>query len=400
MNIRSFFLLLGLAFILRPPAHAQTYSPDSLYTGAKGYIEYLPGTLPLIFAASHGGDLDPATIPDRSCPGCVTTTDLNTQELARQIRQALFERTGCYPHVVINRLKRTKLDANRDLAEAALGNPEAEQAWRDFHFFLEKAKTQIEESPAKRGLFIDLHGHGHTIQRLELGYLISASMLRQSDDALNLPETVNQSSIRELVAGNRQQLTHAGLIRGTTGLGTLLEQEGYPSVPSLGDPAPKTGDAYFSGGYNTERHGSVAAEAKIDAIQIECNFQGVRDTEISREFFAAAMAKTLLAYLKEHFYELLPECRTTGASEPALPVGSFYPNPGCGVIHFDPGDQSLLQGMQLEVFRADGKSQARFPEVPQEIQFSPAQFPNGVYWLVFYQFGRVVSRTAWVQNCQ
>ncbi len=398
MKNRSLFLLLGMAFILGLSAHAQTYSPDSLYTGAKGYIEYLPGTLPLIFAASHGGDLEPATIPDRSCPGCVTTTDLNTQELARQIRQALFERTGCYPHVVINRLKRTKLDANRDLAEAALGNPEAEQAWRDFHFFLEKAKAQIETAQAKRGLFIDLHGHGHSIQRLELGYLLSAASLRQSDVALNAPEIINQSSIRQLVIDNRQQQAHADLIRGAAGLGTLLEQEGYPSVPSLGDPAPKSGEAYFSGGYNTERHGSVTAEAKIDAIQIECNFQGVRDTEISREFFASALAKTLLAYLKEHYYESLPECRPTKTSAPDLHIGAFYPNPGCGVIQLDPGDQSL-QGMQLEVFRADGKSQVRFPEVPQEILFSPAQFPNGVYWIVLYRSGRVVSRTAWVQNC-
>ncbi|MBK8041250.1 MAG: hypothetical protein IPK21_00440 [Haliscomenobacter sp.] len=102
--------------------------------------------------------------------------------------------------------------------------------------------------------------------------------------------------------------------------------------------------------------------------------------------------------MKEHYYESLPECRPTKTSAPDLHIGAFYPNPGCGVIQLDPGDQSL-QGMQLEVFRADGKSQVRFPEVPQEILFSPAQFPNGVYWIVLYRSGRVVSRTAWVQNC-
>ncbi|MEV0690131.1 hypothetical protein [Streptomyces sp. NPDC050388] len=83
----------------------------------------MAGNLPVIFTAPHGGSLTPEDIPARSSATCgpktVTQTDLNTQDLARQIQQAFFAKTGKYPHVVINRLARSRLDANRDIGAAA-----------------------------------------------------------------------------------------------------------------------------------------------------------------------------------------------------------------------------------------------------------------------------------------
>lgn len=89
-------------------------------------MEYLAGNLPIIVSAPHGGLLSPTSIPDRDCAGCTTVNDFNTQELARAFAEAVHERTGCWPHLIFNKLHRRKLDANRDIAEAADGNPDAE----------------------------------------------------------------------------------------------------------------------------------------------------------------------------------------------------------------------------------------------------------------------------------
>ncbi|MCC7505889.1 MAG: hypothetical protein IT259_11335, partial [Saprospiraceae bacterium] len=165
---------------------AQTFTPGQTYFGVNNYVEYRAGNLPIIISAPHGGDMAPAAIPDRTCPNAVTVNDGNTQALCRQIDTAIQMRFGCYPHIVINRLARRKLDANRDLPEAACDNPLAEQAWFDYHEFIDSAKTAVTATYG-RGIFIDLHGHAHTIQRLELGYLLSGAELRKPDDSLNLP---------------------------------------------------------------------------------------------------------------------------------------------------------------------------------------------------------------------
>ena len=67
------------------------------------------------------------------------------------------------PYCVINNLKRSKLDPNRDIQNGAQDNAEVVQAFQNYHNFIRKAKTRF-----KRGLLIDLHGQ-HTTQVTELG---------------------------------------------------------------------------------------------------------------------------------------------------------------------------------------------------------------------------------------
>lgn len=292
---------LSLLCLLHAPLSAQTFTPGQTYFGANNYVEYRAGNLPIIISAPHGGDMTPAAIPDRTCPNAVTVNDGNTQALCRQIDTAIQMRFGCYPHIVINRLARRKLDANRDLPEAACDNPLAEQAWFDYHEFIDSAKTAVTATYG-RGIFIDLHGHAHTIQRLELGYLLSGAELRKPDDSLNLPVYVAESSIRQLADTNLHQYKHAQLLRDSFALGTLLHTRGYPSVPSSADPAPQAGEPYFNGGYNTFRHGSSGGGA-IDAVQIECYFAGVRDTWANRRAFADTLSLALQIFLEKHIFD-------------------------------------------------------------------------------------------------
>ncbi len=287
-----------------------SYEPGESYFGENEYVEYIAGNLPIILSAGHGGDLKPISIPDRTaarCGGSATTVkDMGTAELVLAMRDELFERFGGYPHVVINRLHRSKLDPNRDRAEAACGNGAAGTAWDEFQGFIDEARAVVAEQHG-RGWYMDMHGHGHAIPRLELGYLLSRSDLNQDDDALVADASVERKSSIWTIS-EQSPLDFAELLRGERSLGALYEEEGFPAVPSFDDPSPGE-DAYFSGGYNTRRHGcgSGATSAggvsngPVCGVQIEANRPGVRDTPANRARFAAATATVLEAYLSEHW---------------------------------------------------------------------------------------------------
>ncbi|MGD2215369.1 MAG: Ig-like domain-containing protein [Gemmatimonadales bacterium] len=275
-------------------AEETDYVPGESYYGRRQYTEYIAGDLPIVLSAPHGGYEEPDEIPDRTWG--VVLQDRRTQELARTIGATIHERTGGYPHIIISRLHRVKLDPNREIDEAAQGNLYAEWAWGEYHDFIETAKAAVVEQVG-RGLYLDLHGHGHEFQRLELGYLLSASDLELSDAELAQPAYVNKSSIRTLA--QEADAGFAELVRGSLSLGGLLDARGFPSVPSPVYPDPG-GHPYYSGGYNTARHGSREG-GPISGAQVEANWEGVRDNTNNREAFAAALAEALEVYLSEHF---------------------------------------------------------------------------------------------------
>ena len=178
---------------------AEEYQPGKVYFGRNRYIEYLAGDLPFILSAPHGGRERPAELPDRERG--TFAFDTNTQELARAVADELHTRTGHWPHVIICRVHRRKLDCNREIGEGAAGNPFAEEAWREFQGFIDSAHAGVVRQQG-RGLYIDLHGHGHAEQRLELGYLHSADQLGLSDAELNKPPYPADSSLQAIAARN------------------------------------------------------------------------------------------------------------------------------------------------------------------------------------------------------
>lgn len=270
------------------------FVPGQSYFGRNNYVEYLAGDLPVVISAPHGGDLTPDEIDDRSFGS--TAADANTQELVREIATVVQQRTGRFPHIVISRLHRQKLDPNREIVEAAQGNVFAEHAWEEFHNFIQRAENAV-VAQYGNGLYLDLHGHGHPLQRLELGYLLSATDLAQTDVVLDQSGLADQSSIRTLVRD--AAATFSALLRGPNSLGTLLEQGGYPSVPSTIQPDPGS-DPYFTGGLSTQQHGSVDG-APVSGIQLEAHFDGVRDTQGNRAAFALALTNALETYLSVHY---------------------------------------------------------------------------------------------------
>jgi hypothetical protein len=299
-------------------------SAQTLLTGANGYTEYHVGTLPIILSVPHGGDLTPTSIPDRTCNSPVTVTDGNTLQLGHLIDTAFVNLLGCHPHLICCNLKRTKIDCNRNLADGACGNPEAEVAWNEFHDWIDSAQTLAQNAwGAGNALYIDLHGHGHTVQRLELGYLLYGSELVYTDSVLNTPTYVNLSSLQCLVPTNLNGYTHAELLRGNHALGTYLETAGYPSVPSLAQPDPDT-LPYFSGGYNTINYTCNVSASSVPGLQIECNYTGVRDTYANRKAFADSLAAVVVRYMRHHMGLEFAGCAVS--SEPSVVEAfSVYP---------------------------------------------------------------------------
>jgi hypothetical protein len=279
------------------------YTPGQSYYGRNNYVEYIAGNAPVILSAPHGGHLTPGEIPDRksgSCGGSATTgKDLNTRELTLAMRQRYFVRFGKYPHVIINHLHRIKLDANRDLLEGACGDAEAQTAWNEFQDYLTAARNAVTAAHGK-GWYMDMHGHGHSFQRLELGYLLSDAQLDLSNATLDGAKAYEDTSTIKTMS-EHAGISFAALLRGPASLGTLYANNGFPSVPSSTYASAASGEAYFSGGYNTRRHACAGAGGPICGVQIEANYTGVRDTQANRDRFGDVTAAVLDTYLTQHW---------------------------------------------------------------------------------------------------
>lgn len=276
-----------------PPAGPGPVSPLDV----SAWVETREGTIPLVIVAPHGGNLAPADLPDRTCAACVTPNDANTRALASELSDAFFRRVGKRPFMVTNLIHRSKFDANRDLAEATGGHAPLAPLWTLFHSRIDSAKARaVRLHP--RALLIDLHGHAHSVERLEIGYLLSGAELRLADSMLT--SLMFTSSIARLDSAAVSGDSGVVLLRGPRSLGARLVQAGFAAVPSATDPSPLLGESYFNGGFNTQRHGSQVA-GPVDAIQIECNYVGVRDTAAARTAFAEAFVTATLLYLSDHY---------------------------------------------------------------------------------------------------
>jgi Secretion system C-terminal sorting domain len=359
------------------------YITGTTYYGTNQYVEYRAGALPIIISAPHGGSLEPTNIPDRTCAACTVVRDLNTKELAIAIHTAITNTFGCPPHLIISNLHRKKLDPNREIVEAAQGIPAAEVAWREFHGFITSARNAVISSQ-KRGILIDIHGHGHTIQRLELGYLLEVSDLQQSDSALSAQTHVDESSIRRLVADNLARRNLAQLVRGSQSLGTLMATANYPSVPSAAMLTPNTGEPYFNGGYITDVYGSRNNSA-VDAIQIETHYTGVRDNATNQANFGRQLAAALKTFLTQHYFPTVA-CKTVSVNELDKTHYRLYPNP----VSHELSLESTTDVKNIVLLNALGQIVLKNTEGGiQSQKLNIGALPTGIYQLNFEINGQI-----------
>ncbi|NGM90211.1 hypothetical protein G5B35_23215, partial [Parapusillimonas sp. SGNA-6] len=192
------------------------------------------------------------------------------------------------------------------------------------------------------GLFIDMHGHGHTyvkgyeeeyispvdgqkilskyIRQSEVAYAISNEALEKSDSELD--KLAEYSSIYAIVKTN-PSVSLSQLIRGPYSLGALLDDEGTVAVPGRLIPVlernvelfgtDKDGKPrrrpYFNGGYLTRKYGSAIKPAggnigfpdNISSIQIETPGITVRNNAVVRSRSIHQFKRAIIKYLN-HWY--------------------------------------------------------------------------------------------------
>ena len=97
-----------------------SFATSQYYDNSKKYIEYIPGTMPVIISAPHGGVLqsgksfggvfypDDNSLPDRGCG--TNEQDDNTDVLIKEIQKRCFEQFGEYPYIIVSKLHRSKLE--------------------------------------------------------------------------------------------------------------------------------------------------------------------------------------------------------------------------------------------------------------------------------------------------
>ncbi|KAF9111731.1 hypothetical protein BGX27_004519 [Mortierella sp. AM989] len=250
-----------------------------------------------------------------------------------------------YPHVVVFRVPRLYVDVNRNISgeNAIADHPASEAAWREYHDLIDHVQKIVEQrqhrqpqesesrhavpdkdtvlesnvqgqgananqqsswflpntlalSSATRGLLLDIHGHVHATNLIEIGYLLNGSVLALDDQQLDacVSAVAKESSIHSLISrvvkfdlnNNPEQSTSnerqsndrvlfSTLIRGgEESLGGMLQRQGLNAVPSPGHQAPYQECIYFFGGYTTQSHGSHGQKrdgsfSSFDAIQLE-----------------------------------------------------------------------------------------------------------------------------------
>ena len=266
------------------------------------FVEFRKGNIPLIIVAPHGGDLKPHWIENRDCQGSVITKDLYTLDIAFQIENEL-NNMGYQPFIAYAKIHRIKIDLNRSLQTSHCEDDTSNELWQLFHDQIFTFRQEIINN-YNRGLLIDIHGHGHPIQRIELGYLITSQKLRElSGDETFIQH--NETSINSLIENHPENKKLGDLLFGDNALGSLLSKNGFPTVPSSIDRAPKSGEPFFSGGTNTKNYGSKYQNG-VDAIQLELNRNGLRQDSEDRERFSKVFAKILIDYMKFHYSDIFP----------------------------------------------------------------------------------------------
>ena len=279
-----------------PAAPLPSWKQGQVIKDEKGWFELEVGDIPLVISVPHGGTIQLDRLPNRdNCEDAVTVLDSYTVPLAEAIKKEFAQRYNLKPTVLITHLSRKHIDQNRELEESFCEeHPELFDAWHWYHDHLDSA---VRYAVAEHGesLFIDLHAHGHSVQRLELGYGLTIAEIGRVYSGLDLDELMAKSTLANYknVHGD---VDLRELMIGPEAFGTLMHARDVPSVPSEQDPYLMSTDDYFNGGYNS-RYFTSEDYPKTYGWQIEVN-STARNTPERQEHFASAFAESIVQLLK------------------------------------------------------------------------------------------------------
>ena len=281
------------------------YTPGDIITDSQGYISYRVGNMPIIITVPHDGTLAPSTFPDRT--GSSARAE-NTRKVAEQFAYFFNANSnGLYPHIIYNNISRSKLDPDLNQMDGAQGNSYANLSYGTYHSFLQTAIDSV-EAYFDAGILLNLVEHNHSNQKVELGYLLSASDLDLTNLQLNSYSA--QSSVSQIA--DISTSSFAEVIRGYNSLGTLIVGRSYTSndvtysfeaVPTLDNPTIGSTD-YSSGGYTIAQYGSSNG-GKINGIDVATPFAGFRDNANAYRALAVILEESVKIFYQENLGVIL-----------------------------------------------------------------------------------------------
>ena len=287
------------------PTPEVKYTPGDVITDSQGYISYRVGNTPIIITVPHDGTLTPSTFPDRS--GSSVRAE-NTRKVAEQFAYFFNANSnGLYPHIIYNNISRSKLDPDLNQMDGAQGNSYANLSYGTYHSFLQTAIDSV-EAYFDAGILLNLVEHNHSNQKVELGYLLSASDLDLTNLQLNSYSA--QSSVSQIA--DISTSSFAEVIRGYNSLGTLIVGRSYTSndvtysfeaVPTLDNPTIGSTD-YSSGGYTIAQYGSSNG-GKINGIDVATPFAGFRDNANAYRALAVILEESVKIFYQENLGVIL-----------------------------------------------------------------------------------------------
>lgn len=126
------------------------------------------------------------------------------------------------------------------MQDAAQGNSIAEEAWADFHNFIEIAKSR---SVHKHGFahFFDIHGNSSStkvmIGQVRFSKQVIQKVIRRADFEQNmehiLSKLLDYSSLRSLARSKSSKEERIDLLFGENSIGGLLKKQGFECTPGL-----------------------------------------------------------------------------------------------------------------------------------------------------------------------
>lgn len=277
------------------PGTSFYFRPSGIHPNLNTGIEFIPGTLPIIISAPHGGDQQPAQIPVFS-----TGLDKDSGSLAasKLLADAIESLTGERPHLVINNIRRNRLNLNVT-AETDNQDPDAQVLWAGYHMFIDEA-SQYVTNVCGKGLFVDMHTNGATHDK----NMLAIGFGRTDIDALYMGAydrdvLVAKSTIRNLLSDTLMPVDNIN-IGPTLSFGDLVNRTSIHTIPnSVLNPMPS--GTFYNGGYNIRRHGSTDG-GSIDGIQIENHFKYINNGAQTREDYVTNdLAPAVIRWL-EHYY--------------------------------------------------------------------------------------------------
>lgn len=239
--------------------------------GPDDYVTIEEGTLPLILTAPHDGTVRPEGVPVRQrkdLPAFVTVRDTRAAPLTLEIAKGIERRLGHKPHVVLMKVSRRYVDANR-AAGLAYESDVGKAAYDAFHGAVRRACEEIADEHGT-GLLVDVHG-----QKSERHAIIRGT--RNGNSMFTASQRLGLDAPRDL--------------------SRRLESAGFKMLPP---PSTNARETMFTGGYITTAYGQ-APNFAIDAVQLE--FGSDLRAKVALERTGNGVAEALATFLAEHYLE-------------------------------------------------------------------------------------------------